>query len=245
MKYIFFLGGHDAEMVEIKDILEQNGLSFYNKELSWGAKLSAYQEELKILKNKTPVLIEIYTDISYPKNTIIIDHHDIISGKDKPSSIEQVADLIGLKLTRRQTLIAANDKGHIKGLINAGATNKEIDEIRAFDRKCQGVTREEEINSKEICDKFNSNGDIDVIEVPFIHTSPITDTLYGRYKNLLIITPVDINFYGNGKVIKRLSKTFEEGWYGGNLPDEGFWGIKNGSKREKKRITDLVKAEIL
>ena len=39
MKYTFFLGGHDAEMLEIRDILELKGLSFYDNGLSWGAKI--------------------------------------------------------------------------------------------------------------------------------------------------------------------------------------------------------------
>jgi hypothetical protein len=42
--FIFLLGGHDLEMVEIGKILKAKGLTFHDRNLHWGTKLSAYQD---------------------------------------------------------------------------------------------------------------------------------------------------------------------------------------------------------
>ncbi len=235
-KYYFFLGGYDAEMCEIRNILESYGLPFSDKKLDWGAKASSYLHEIEQLKDEIPVLVELNIDIPLPDKSIIIDHHCEKAGEVKLTSIEQIAELLGIKLNRWQQLISVNDRAHIKGLIKAGATDEEIKKIRAYDRHCQGVTEEEEQQAEDICIDFNSTGQLDILEVPFDHTSPVTDRLFGKYKNLLIITPKDINFFGEGQIINKLRKNFKNCWYGGNLPDEGFWGIKRKSTDQIDKI---------
>ncbi|PIQ46620.1 MAG: hypothetical protein COW04_01135, partial [Deltaproteobacteria bacterium CG12_big_fil_rev_8_21_14_0_65_43_10] len=144
-KYVFFLGGYDAEMLEIRNTLEERGEWFYDRKLSWGAYLSAYKNEIDGLSaDAIPVFIELKLDVTPPKNFKIIDHHDEKTGKDKKTSIEQVADLLGIELNRRQQLISANDKGHIREMRKFCATDEEIVEIRALDRKAQGVTEDDE-----------------------------------------------------------------------------------------------------
>ena len=39
-QFIFFLGGHDAEMNTIQGILDMKTIPYFDKNLSWGAKLS-------------------------------------------------------------------------------------------------------------------------------------------------------------------------------------------------------------
>lgn len=239
--FIFFLGGHDAEMCEIKSILEQKDIPFYDKNLQWGARLSDYKEELQQLRPEIKaVLIELNIDQPLPENSIIIDHHSEKAGSEMQTSIEQVAELLGIKLSRRQKLIAANDKAHIKGMMKAGATKEEIAEIRAFDRRCQGVTEKEEKEAEEICKDFKSNGELDILEIPFQHTSPVTDRLFGQYQNLLVIMPEMINFFGDGRMVQKLGKTFKGSWYGGNLPEEGFWGIKKISQERIRKIKNYI-----
>jgi len=83
-KYVFFLGGYDAEMLEIRNILEAQGLTYHDKKLSWGACLSAYKDEIASLPaDVTPVFIELTPDIPTPTNAKIIDHHDEKAGRDK------------------------------------------------------------------------------------------------------------------------------------------------------------------
>jgi len=231
VKYVFFLGGRDAEMHEIAAILMENHQKYFDKGLTWGACLSDYRSELRsIEQNETPVLIELTMDISYPQDSIIIDHHNQNAGKDQPTAIEQVADLLGIELNRWQQLIAANDRGYIPGLKTAGATAEEIEAIRKLDRRCQGVSEDEEIKAEAICRGFKSRGKLDVLRIPFSHTSPITDRLFGQYENLLILTAVDINFYGAGKIVQILADAYPDSWSGGDLPDRGFWGTEKKIK---------------
>lgn len=222
--YQFFLGGYDAEMCEIIKILKSKNIAYFDNRLSWGARLSDYKVELERIDNKIPVLVELILDIEYPENCIIIDHHGEKASKQTPTSIEQVAKLLNINLSRWQKLIAANDRGWIDGLIEAGASETEIKEIRAFDRKCQGVTQEMEDAADKIFDQIKYDVKLIVIEFPFNKVSPVMDRLYGKTENILVKGPSSINFSGNGSIVLELSRLFPEGYFGGNLPQYGFWG---------------------
>ena len=67
-----------------------------------------------------------------------IDHHNEYC--HLPSSLEQVASVLGVELNRKQRLIAANDVGYIPAMKALMATDEEIAEIRREDRRAQGVT---------------------------------------------------------------------------------------------------------
>lgn len=243
MAYCFFLGGHDAEMCEIRNILIRYDQKFYDKELEWGARASDYKDELQKVGDDIPVLIELDIDIPLPKNTIIIDHHGPKAGKNKMTSIEQVAELLNITLDRYDLLIAANDRGWIDGLIEAGATEKEIEVIRDIDRYCQGVTDEEEEAAEEAIKNLKIEKGIAIVEYPHKHVSPVMDRLYGKYENILVITPQSVNFSGNGKLVEKLAKAFPEGWYGGNLPDKGFWGMEVKDMRKIDEVIDSIKID--
>ena len=116
-KYVFFLGGNDLEMSEIRNILNDKGIEFHDKNLGWGARAAPYEAEIAQVANsgKIPVLIELNNEpkkdyngnepktISLPNNTIDIDHHDQRASED-PSLI-QVLNLLELEPTREQKLI--------------------------------------------------------------------------------------------------------------------------------------------
>lgn len=44
------------------------------------------------------------------------------------------------------------------------------------------------------------------------------------YDNLLIISPGELNFFGEGRLVVGLNEAFPGGWFGGTLPERGFWG---------------------
>ena len=239
--FIFFLGGYDAEMCEIRKILEQHQLTFYDKQLSWGAKLSSYEDELNsVSENEIPVFIELELDINYPQQIIIIDHHDLDSGKDKPSAIEQVAKLIGVELNRWQKLIAANDVAWIDGLIKAGATGKEITKIRSYDRKCQVIEDKAELEAQEAIKKMKAFGSLAIVEIPHSHASAVFDRLYNQFENILVFSPNETNFSGRGEVVKKLSVLYENCWYGGALPNKGFWGFPLKNLQIESMIKKLL-----
>ena len=240
LKYHFFLGGHDAEMMEIRNILNEYNLIYIDKSLQWGAKLSEYETELShIAQNAIPVLIELELDINPPANAIIIDHHNERAGHSTPSSIEQVCTLIEHNPTRHQQLISANDKAYIDGMLAINATPSEIDEIRKIDRRCQGVTAEDERLAELSILEHQTSFGTDAILVKSLteRTSPILDLLYNKYKHLFIITPDNHTHYsGTGEIVQKLVKVFQlkqlqdselKIWWGGNLPDKGFFGTNS------------------
>ena len=69
----FLLGGHDLEMTEIKNLLQQSNQLFHDRKLSWGAKLSDYAD---VFNDQTHFVgIELLEDIAPPKHYTRIDHH--------------------------------------------------------------------------------------------------------------------------------------------------------------------------
>jgi hypothetical protein len=150
-RHVFFLGGQDLEMVTIRDLLAEHAPGrFHDKGLAWGAKASDYREEIEacLQRGETPVLIELQNDLGRdPSRVMVVDHHGERAGKDRPTSLHQVFDLLGLpaeRWTRWFELVAANDRGYIPEMGKMGATREEIEKVRAADRAAQGTTSEEE-----------------------------------------------------------------------------------------------------
>lgn len=233
----FFLGGHDLEMTAIRGLLEEFAEGrFCDKALKWGAKASDYRAEITeaISKGMTPVLIELEDDIGLGEEVAVkVDHHGERAGADKPASIEQVFKLLGLpaaRWTRRLDLVCVNDKGYIPALVAAGASQEEIIKIRAEDRRAQGITEEESEAGVKAAGgaRVSSKGTLTVVNLPHARTAAVTDVmdpaLGGKgYVNLLIISPGEVNFFGHGDKVFALDKAFPGGYFGGSLPERGFW----------------------
>lgn len=229
--YLFFLGGQDLEMCEIRHILEtyglEEGIHFHDKKLRWGAKISDYQGLYH--PKKVNVCIELQEDITPPNTYLRIDHHNELS--HLPASIEQVASLLDIQLSREQQLIAANDRGYIPAMRQMGATEEEIQQIRHKDRQAQGVSPEEE--QQAILD-LQSHTYVDHLDLVIVHTSlshfsPITDRLYGR-QHILIYNEEELTYYGPNK--QQLATHFQaavkagKAYHGGQ--ENGFFGFAAG-----------------
>ncbi len=255
-QHIFFLGGHDAEMLEIRNILREKEERFFDHHLSWGALLSAYEQELKNLSDDSiPVFIELKPDCQYPQNAILVDHHDEKAGKDRKTSLEQVAGLLGIRLNRYQQLISANDKGHIRGMKALHATEEEISEIRYSDRKAQGVTDDDErlaeASVNKQLEKIGNNTAI--IDSLTDKVSAVSDRIYDQYRHIFVFTPDgQMSYSGEGEMVCRLVTMYEkkqndkpsaEFWWGGDMPDYGFFGTAEPLDKEeiRKMAKDIQK----
>jgi len=234
VKRIFLLGGHDLEMEEIKNILQSAGENYIDKQLAWGAQLSDYKEYLNF--DGTIYGVELQEDIVAPKNYSEVDHH----GKNdyKPSSLEQVVQILNLKLTKQQKLIAANDSRYISGMKKLCATQKEIDEIRQLDRESQGITKYDEKLARQSF--IISNGNIMYSITP--HFSATSDIAYYKYDNYIIYNYSKVMFYGYKKdlilkFLDSLNIKEEMYYYGGG--EFGFVGIKE-SALEKEQIKTVL-----
>lgn len=239
VRYAFFLGGRDLEMVEIAALLSQLHLAgdgrvvtIHDLSLPWGAKASDYGDAIWIAHGDglTPVLIELIENMPLPRNRVSIDHHGARSGE--PSSLAQVfalLDLPAFEWTRRRALVDANDRGHIAAMQTMGATREEIEAIRTDDRRAQGISREEEDAARAAMTTLREelSGTLLVAELPHARTAALCDPLVlsGETRDLVIFCPQSTQFFGDGKRVTGLDVAFPGGWRGGQLPLRGYWGI--------------------
>jgi len=248
--YTFFLGGHDLEMEMIAELLCREGVPFFDKGLAWGAEVSAsaYREEITgtLQKGRTPVLVELPNDLGLDPDQIVeIDHHGKKAGADRPTSLHQVFSLLGLppeRWTREFDLVAENDRGYIPAMIEIGATKEEIIQVRAADRKAQGITEEEEQAGERAVSEASTlaGGALTLARLPHTKTAVVTDRMESvlggpGVQNLLILCPSEVDFYGEGEWIHLLDRRFPGGVYGGALPQRGYW-FKECHSREGEEI---------
>jgi len=87
LPHIFLLGGHDLEMLTIRELLHAHAPEcFVDKGLAWGARASNYRTEIEaaLKAGLTPVLVELVDDIGIDGKAVIIDHHGPLAGADSP-----------------------------------------------------------------------------------------------------------------------------------------------------------------
>ncbi len=248
--YLFLLGGHDLEMVEIKELLDNHNEKYLDNNLAWGAQWSDYSEDIKNPENKgkTFVGIELSGKQDMPAEGSDIDHHNFNS--DKPSSIEQVAGLLAVPLSHWQKLVAANDRGYIPGLELLCATKEEINKIREADKKAQGVTAKDESKAKESIEKYKETaGDVVIIKSLTDKFSPVTDLMYGKANQLIVFNDTSLSYYGPvpKELISHYKNQIEtnKAYYGGDNKN-GFFGLakehwnKNEIEKEKQKIIEII-----
>lgn len=251
--FVFFLGGQDLEMRTIRAWLETYAPGrWHDKNLGWGARASAYREEIAACldADQTPVLVELEDDLNLaPERIVSVDHHGPRAGKDRPTSLHQVFDLLELPptaWTRRHNLVAANDWGYIPALLELGASPEEIAAIRAEDRAAQGVTPEQEAQAATAVRAAETlaGGELILVRLPHSRTSAATDRLEPALggpgcRNLLVLCPDETAFFGAGNLVMELDRAFPGGWYGGALPKRGFWGC-NTAPEEARVVEDFL-----
>ena len=242
---VFLLGGYDLEMLTIKQMLEgKNDCIILDKHLQWdNARLSVYKDALSGFAGYDIYGIELQEDISLPLNYHRIDHHN--DWADKPSSLEQVAEILGEVLSFYQQLVAANDRGYIPAMLALGASQEEIDDIRRKDREAQGVTEEDEtLAEKAIAENLYIYKGVTVVKAFTSRFSPICDRLY-PYKRLLIYTDAEWMFYGEGKtkLVRLLTEDISQKkvFHGGG--DNGYIGAVQYAY-DKTAIEKFIKQTI-
>ncbi len=226
MSPLFLLGGYDLEMLEIRHILDRKKIPFLDKKLSWGARLSAYQADFPDFRAFSQVYgIELIEDITPPAHYVRIDHHNEYANRE--AAILQVAKILGHPPDWHMKLVAANDSGYIPALLEIGASEAEIEEIRIADRKAQGVTPEEEQAAVLAITEKKMIKALTVVSFSGKRFSPVTDRLFGKTENqLLVHNPTTFTYFGIGA--QNLAQKFEQeirsghAYYGGG--PNGFFG---------------------
>jgi hypothetical protein len=261
-RFVFFLGGQDLEMAEIRRLLEETGVPFHDRGLDWGARASAYRQELEaaLESGAKPVLVELEDDLGLgPESVIHVDHHGERAGPGRAASLHQVFALLDLppaRWTRRLELVAANDRGYVPALRAAGASPEEVREIRREDRAAQGITHAEEAEAERAARAAvdaRAGGRLGVAHLAHGKTAALVDRLQPEMggagpENLLVWSPGEVNFFGSGALVAALDRSFPGGWYGGALPERGFWGhglpVSGGEAAVERCLEDELDARL-
>lgn len=256
---------NDIEAKAIIELLKRNNEDVLVTKQQWGASWENLEEEIKAkiqeAKDKQEVIygIELQGDFD---GAINIDHHKY--GDDdrsnSKSSIEQVADILGVELSLDERFISEDDKGYIPAMKKLGKKlgisdedlQEIIDNIRMRDREMNGITPEHEAQAEEAIQKLGDlteKRDYVQVDLPHSKSQTIQDRLHGKVDNMLIISEDgETNFYGVTEIINMLKEKFPEGWSGGPLDEEGygFWGgyvDQEAVKREVQNMIDKMRAE--
>lgn len=260
MNLTFFLGGADLEMVVIRDVLDRHASGNYvDKGLSWGARVSDYRDEvlLALDQGRVPVLVELIWDVGdeiAQDRCVIVDHHGDLAGADRPSSLRQVFDLLALPKadwSRHFELVSANDIGHIRAMKAMGASATEIADIRRDDRAAQRVSGAEEedarraISVRQVVSGRKPGLGLSTVDISFDRSTAVADLMETDvggpgYDNLLVLMPHEISFFGQGKVVLALKDAVPQSWWGGALPERGFWGC-NARDQNQARVSATIR----
>lgn len=247
---------NDSEAIQIKNILENKNIKTLITKQGWGASWANLEpevkEKIKEFKNKNFKIFGVELQGTAPEGATNIDHHKY-DGDDRSnerSSLEQVADLIGHKLSLFEEFVSANDKGFIPKMIELAKiknlskeeTQKLINEVRLQDRAAQGITPEQEKIAEEAIKEAEVSDNLTVVRMSHSKTATVCDRLYGGYKNLLVLSEDgEVNFFGCQKVIKKLSDLVKGSWSGGDLDhDNGFWGGYPQNLDIEKEVKNLL-----
>lgn len=247
---------NDGEAIQIKNILENKNIKTLITKQGWGASWANLEpevkEKIKEFKNKNFKIFGVELQGTAPEGAANIDHHKY-DGDDRSnerSSLEQVADLIGHKLSLFEEFVSANDKGFIPKMIELAKiknlskeeTQKLINEVRLQDRAAQGITPEQEKIAEEAIKEAEVSDNLTVVRMSHSKTATVCDRLYGGYKNLLVLSEDgEVNFFGCQKVIKKLSDLVKGSWSGGDLDhDNGFWGGYPQDLNVEKEVKHLL-----
>lgn len=241
-KRLWVVPNNDLEAQAIIGLLKRNEEDVLITGQNWGASWDKLEQKIKEIvesykeQGKQVYGVELQGDSN---GAINVDHH--IYGEDDrsnaKSSIEQVAEVLGVELTLDEQFVSANDKGYIPAMEKLGAElglsaedlQEIIANIRMRDREMQGVTPEQEAQAQEAVEKLGEiaeKREYIQLDLPHSKTSTVTDRLYGKYDNLLITSgDGETNFYGTTEIIQMLNERFPGGWSGGQLDQgSGFWG---------------------
>ena len=249
---MFIVPNNDLEAMRIIEVLKENNEIFLVTKQSWGASWDNLEGNIKTEIHEAwkqyqlgiATKFEIYgIELQGETPNILcenIDHHTYENDdrSNKFSSLEQVLHLLNKPISDWDKYISANDAGYIPAMEKAGTSPIMIKQIRALDRKAQGITSEQEEQAIEAIEKLEKYNDLTLIRSVHSKCSIYTDKLYGEYKNLLILSEDgESNFYGDTKIIEKLFESFQ-GWEGGKLEEGyGFWG----GYADQKDVEKLVK----
>lgn len=236
---VFLIGGRDLEMNRISKKAKRAGAEVVDLALDQrqasNEGIGLYEDEIGVAQQngQTAVAIELAGADKRP-GIVDIDHHN--DKTERPASIVQALERLGVEPSLVDRLVAANDTGHIPAMeklleeeyiprlretqgVEVAEKRKRnlMDLIRAKERQIKGVTPEMEKEAEEAIKHAEIRPDgIIVVRINSPNFDPVQDRLAvtGQNKNLIIICSADqaekeVWFFGPGDVCKETKDHFQ------------------------------------
>lgn len=269
---IFILGGNNAGMTLIAQLLRLAGERFVQPDKSHGEHKLFAPEQLGLMTYSSiiPGFSEPFIRITGDPDIIFVecgpangrwdfresDKYSIInfdgSRSGSKASTFQVLDLLETTFsdaTRRWAeLVDAHGVGYIPAMHAIGASDEEIQRVCALERASQGITAMQEYEAETFINLRKVSERLVVIRLPHNKWSTVTDRLSGKYDQLLILSAEqqEAIFYGDAAICNALCGRFQgtqDQLACGDAGRNAFWTTKI-SPSHFDGIRDLIYLEI-
>jgi hypothetical protein len=231
---LWVVPANDLEAEEIIRLLQERRQRVLVSRQRWGATWTGLEPEIIEQLRVEPGASIIGVELGGPNpfGAVNIDHHryrDEDRFQEK-SSLEQVAERLGLELGRRQRMAAVNDRSYIAGLRREfpDLTAEELAAVRSADRRAQGVTPEQEEQARrDVAGARVENGRC-LLE---LRTRPISAhfdflLLERGAEEVLATSPELWQYTGPRARVFREQEWVENHWSGGEA-EAGYFCIEN------------------
>jgi hypothetical protein len=237
---------NDAEAFEIVNLLKSKAERVLVSQQGWGATWAALEAsvnfELESFRSQYSDGEIIGVELGGPNRfgARDLDHHlyDNADRRHPLSSLEQVAELLGLHLDRHQQLVAANDRGYIPAMQRLGANAAEISDVRAQDRRYQGLTEEDEAQAEQDLRSAEWRANRVLVRCAKRPTSAHSDTLFGKADEILLVSTDEWDYYGP-RHQELAAMHFPEHFWSGGSEEGGYFGIKSPGEATRSKILQV------
>lgn len=239
---------NDAESFEIVDLLREAGEPVLITKQKWGARWKGLEPETvnairrfaATHEGADIVGVELAGLNSLGARNV--DHH-LYDDEDRRcplSSIEQIANELGVTLSRRRRLIALNDRGYVRAMRREGATEEEIREIRTFDRRCQGLTAEHDRQADEDISRAEWRGRKVFVRCQGPANSAHADALFaGDLCDEALIASVASWNYSGPRHLEFMGLDLPERHWAGGEQDSGYFGVSHPGTVSQLTLLEL------
>jgi hypothetical protein len=250
-KRVWVLAVNDGEAVEIVRLLQDHDEGTLLSQQSWGASWSGLEAEIQAALrqfrayNPTGEIVGIELAGANAYGASNIDHHryDDDDRTCPLSSLEQVAARIGAQLTRRGQLVAANDRGFIPAMLEMGATDEEIRDVRTQDLDAQGITAEQiaaERREVENAKVFNGRY---LVNSAFDPPTAHGDVLFlEKGASEWLVCGPNVWSYSGPRHVQMAALLLDEKHWSGGRPECGYFGVQAPGARSQQLLLALFQS---
>jgi hypothetical protein len=271
--FLLVAPANDGESVEAANLARQHGVKVLVTKQPWGASWTGMEGSTGLepeveqaihdwrAENPTGTVYGLELRGENDLGAENIDHHrytlpgGVVDDRHNPkSSLEQVADLLGVELTDYQQLVSANDKGYVPAMesqlrsqgVDPASPNGQgfISLVRQADRCAQGVTPDDEAQAVADVEAAEWRGRKVLLRITTALGTAQGDLLYGKADEQLHINQMTGKWIYFGPKHQTLNNSgFSEQHWAGGAPESGYFSIVSPGQETQQKILAIFWAE--